>query len=182
MNIERVVSYNPLCNRVFCKSGPFQRLSSEIRDRYPGLIQREAKKSNYICVLWVKDLKSTIDEDFLVAFAKLDATFPVVEDRVWILQLFLHIDTRVVIIDSHPWLDIFLAETCVGGGVPLHWSPRMIASLKLDKLSSVFELSVVIGILLTHTNRRKALVNEATRSSRVDSRFPVLLSLDVFVL
>jgi len=58
----------------------------------------------------------------------------------------------------------------------------MIASLKLDKLSSVFELSVVIGILLTHTNRRKALVNEATRSSRVDSRFPVLLSLDVFVL
>jgi hypothetical protein len=58
----------------------------------------------------------------------------------------------------------------------------MITSLELNELSSVFELSVVIGILLAHTDRRKALINEATGSSRVDSRFPVLLSLDVLIL
>jgi hypothetical protein len=58
----------------------------------------------------------------------------------------------------------------------------MIASLELDELSSVFELSVVIGILLAYTNHRNILVNGATRSKRVDSRFPILLSLDVLVL
>ena len=106
--------------------------SSEMLARGRSRSIRRKRSLGYISILWVKNLESAIDEDFLVAFAKLDATFPVVGDRVWILQIYLHIDTRVVIVDSHPWLNIFLAETCVGRGVLLHWSPRIIASLKLS--------------------------------------------------
>lgn len=151
VRVKLVIPNYPLFDIDLLQSLVLQMFSREICDSHKAFVLSIATESYDVLVLWIQNLEATIDEHVFVFPTKLQATLPVREDRFSIWDLSCCVDIGVVVIDSHPWLDVRLAKSSVWSVVPLHRSPSMVACLQLEQCACVVELTMVVGILRLST-------------------------------
>jgi hypothetical protein len=132
MRVNLVISNDPFVDLDFAQSQVLLVFSCKVCDSHKTFRIGIATKGDDILVLGIQDLKATVDEDIFVLSAELQATLPVREDRLSVWDLSCCVDIWVVVIDSHPWLDVRLAESSVRCRVPLHGSSGVVTSLQLE--------------------------------------------------
>jgi hypothetical protein len=121
--------------------------SCKVRDCHEALTVGVATEGDDILMFWIKNFEVTVDEDVFMLSTKFETPFPVRENRFRIRDLSCSIDIGVVVVDTHPWFDMRLAESGMWCGVPLHRSSGMIASLELKQRACIVQLAMVVGIL-----------------------------------
>jgi hypothetical protein len=132
MRVNLVISNYPFVDLDSAQSRVLLVFSCKVCDGHETFRIGIATESDDILILWIQDLEPTVDEDVFVLSAELQATLPIREDRLSVRDLSCCVDIRVVVIDSHPWLDVRLAESSVRCRVPLHGSSGMVTSLELE--------------------------------------------------
>lgn len=153
MRVKLIIANDPLFDVRVTKSGPIPVLASKVCDSHKAFVLRTAAESYDILVFRIQNFEVAIYEHVFMFSPELQTTLPVRENRFTIRNLSCSIDVGIVVIDSHPWLDVRLAETSIGCRVPLHWRPSMVASLQLEQFACIVQLAMVVSILRLSTAR-----------------------------
>jgi len=154
LQLTRVITRSPALDLRISSNLPFNFLLREIEHDNKSLLLTVPLVRKDILVILIQEVEIAVHKDVLVLLAVLEAALPELQDAQIVgvaLALSGGVDSLVVVVDAHPWLDAWRAETGVFVCGPLDWCTGVVTRFGADYSTGEVELFFVVGIHALHS-------------------------------